>query len=116
MIKKFFLKILSIYQHYISPLTPNSCRYYPTCSEYSKWQYENNSVGIASLLTLKRILTCNALFKGGFDYPIVKRDLKKNPLCLPNQDKKLLNVKYFLIPKDESRFLLIKRFKGNNFD
>ena len=32
--KKILIGFIKIYQKYISPLTPPSCRFYPTCSHY----------------------------------------------------------------------------------
>ena len=32
--KKLLINIVKLYQHYISPLFPPTCRYYPTCSNY----------------------------------------------------------------------------------
>ncbi|PTF51906.1 membrane protein insertion efficiency factor YidD, partial [Staphylococcus cohnii] len=30
--KKLFLGVIYLYQNFISPLTPPTCRFYPTCS------------------------------------------------------------------------------------
>jgi len=116
MIKKIFLKIIDFYQKRVSPLSGNSCRYYPTCSEYGKWQFEKNRPLKALFWTTKRVLTCNHLFEGGFDYPIVKIDLNKNRLCYNNKDKKQICVEYFLIPYKDDRYYLIKKFKGKEVD
>jgi hypothetical protein len=67
---------------------------------------------LALFFTIKRVLTCNQLFLGGFDYPIVKRDLKKNPLFFHQVDKNQICIKYYLYPKGNDRYYLIKRFKG----
>ncbi|MDT4036816.1 membrane protein insertion efficiency factor YidD, partial [Staphylococcus hominis] len=32
MLKKSFLSIIRFYQRFISPMTPPTCRFYPTCS------------------------------------------------------------------------------------
>jgi putative membrane protein insertion efficiency factor len=111
--RRVFIYLIDLYQKSISSWTKSSCRYYPSCSEYAKWQFEANSFYKALFFTIKRILSCNQLFKGGFDYPIVKKSLKKNTLCQHNKDKKLFFVKFYLIPKDGDRYYLIKRFKRN---
>ena len=36
MIGKIFIKIIEFYQKNISPLLGHNCKYYPTCSEYTK--------------------------------------------------------------------------------
>ena len=108
--------MIDLYQRYISRFSSNSCRYYPSCSNYAKMQFEKNTTFKAFVFTLKRILTCNKLFAGGFDYPIVKLDLKINPLSLNQVYKNQFFIKYYLIPKDEYSYYLIKRFKGKDFD
>ena len=49
-----------------------SCRYYPTCSNYAKIQFEHNRFLPALYFSILRILKCNPLFDGGFDYPKIK--------------------------------------------
>jgi putative membrane protein insertion efficiency factor len=109
---KISLKFLEFYQKFLTVLGFGSCRYYPTCSEYAMWQFEKNNFFKAFYFTTIRILKCNQLFEGGFDYPIIKKNLKTNRLCHHNQDKKLFFVKFYLIAKDEHSYYLIKRFKG----
>ena len=74
--KKFYLFPLNGYQ-YISRMLPASCRYYPSCSEYAKWQFEFNTPLRAFSATSLRILRCNQLFEGGIDYPLVNYMPKK---------------------------------------
>lgn len=45
----------------ISPLMPNSCRYVPTCSEYSMIAYKKYGVVKGSVLTAWRLCRCNPL-------------------------------------------------------
>jgi putative membrane protein insertion efficiency factor len=104
-VKKFYLAPLNAYQ-YISRLLPASCRYYPTCSEYAKWQFELNRADKALLQTTLRILRCNQLFDGGIDYPIIKYTPSKL-LCLA---KKPFHIKYWLVPASNDRFYIIKDY------
>ncbi|MFS8652701.1 MAG: membrane protein insertion efficiency factor YidD [Caldibacillus sp.] len=67
MIKKIFLKTIRFYQKFISPIFPPSCRYYPTCSQYGYEAIERFGVIRGGYLTVRRILRCNPLFKGGYD-------------------------------------------------
>ena len=107
MIKKFFIAPIKGYQ-YISRMLPASCRYYPTCSEYAKWQFEFNRPDKALAQSTLRILRCNQLFAGGIDYPIVTY---KAPLLLTlKQDN--LKVKYWLVPKNKKLFYLIKDYNA----
>jgi putative membrane protein insertion efficiency factor len=118
--KKLVLIFLNIYQKFFTLIGYGSCRYYPTCSEYAKWQFEKNSFFKATLFTIKRILTCNQLFSGGIDYPIVKKNLNCNRVCTHKQDKKLFFVKFYLIPttgdKNNQHYYLVKSFKKENID
>ena len=68
MLKTIFIKIIKFYQKFISIIAPNKCRYIPSCSEYSIQQFEHNNFLIALFKTITRILSCNQLFVGGFDF------------------------------------------------
>ena len=107
--KNFYLAPLKAYQ-YISKMLPANCRYYPTCSEYAKWQFELNRADKALVQTTLRILRCNQLFDGGIDYPIIKYTPPKL-LCLTRERFK---IKYWLVPKEKNRYYVIKdyEFKG----
>lgn len=45
----------------ISPLLPNSCRYIPTCSEYSMEAYKRYGFVKGTILTSWRLCRCNPL-------------------------------------------------------
>jgi len=66
-LKRILLKAIRFYQRAISPNFPNTCRFYPTCSEYSKRAIEKHGVIKGSYLGIKRILRCHPLNPGGFD-------------------------------------------------
>ena len=55
------------YQRYISPLLPDSCIYYPTCSQYALEAIEKYGVVRGVWMGTKRILRCHPLHKGGYD-------------------------------------------------
>ena len=65
------IKLIKGYKFLISPLLGNSCRYLPTCSEYSIEALKAFGFFKGTFLSLKRILTCHPWGKGGFD-PIKK--------------------------------------------
>tara|TARA_B100001287_G_scaffold262322_1_gene252121 strand:- start:717 stop:968 length:252 start_codon:yes stop_codon:yes gene_type:complete len=75
------IKIIKAYQFIISPLLGNSCRYLPTCSEYSIETLKTFGLLKGSFLSLKRILSCHPIkFLGGgegFDPVIKKMKVKK---------------------------------------
>ncbi|CAM8888958.1 unnamed protein product [Rhodiola kirilowii] len=66
---KAALAILMFYKREISPLLPRSCRYVPTCSEYSMQAYKKYGVMKGTVLTGWRICRCNPLGGTGFDPP-----------------------------------------------
>lgn len=66
MFKKFFLFLIKIYQK-ISALTPPTCRFTPTCSEYTKQAIKKYGVLKGSWLGIKRICKCHPFNEGGYD-------------------------------------------------
>mgnify|MGYP003682164531 FL=1 len=65
------IKIIKIYKFLISPLLGNSCRYLPTCSEYSIDALKTYGFFKGFFLSMKRILSCHPWGSGGFD-PVKK--------------------------------------------
>jgi len=55
------------YQRCISPSLPPSCRFYPSCSEYSLQAMEKYGLAKGSWLGIRRILRCHSLHPGGYD-------------------------------------------------
>jgi len=64
---KIFLSIIKFYQQSISPMFPASCRYVPTCSEYSKQAFIKYGAFKGIWLSLKRILRCHPFGGHGYD-------------------------------------------------
>ena len=65
--KRFFVYLIEKYQRYISPIFGKSCRFYPTCSEYTKQAIKKYGVIKGSFYGIKRIIRCNPFSKGGYD-------------------------------------------------
>ena len=69
------IKLIKGYRFIISPLLGHSCRYLPTCSEYSIEALKVYGFFKGSYLSLKRILSCHPIKLlgggGGFD-PVIK--------------------------------------------
>ena len=116
MLRKLALKFLDIYQKFFTLIGFGSCRYYPTCSEYAKWQFEKNNIFKAFYHSALRILRCNQLFVGGIDYPIIKKNLKRKKVCNNNETKNSFIVKFWLVPKQGDKYYLIKTFKRKTID
>lgn len=93
-----------LYQKFISPFKPRSCRYYPSCSEYAIWQFETNGFWRALISSTLRILRCNKLFIGGIEYP---RAHFVPPKITPKINKIPMHIKYFIVPQRDY-FVIIK--------
>jgi len=74
--KEFLLKVIRLYQKYLSFdsgffkrlfLTDKACRFYPTCSEYTYQSIEKYGIISGTWKALKRIVRCNPWNKGGND-------------------------------------------------
>ena len=66
-VKNLMIYLIKIYQKWISPLKPPTCRFVPTCSNYAVTAIERYGAFKGSLLTMKRLLKCHPFHKGGFD-------------------------------------------------
>ncbi len=67
MLKSLLLALIRFYRAFISPLSPPSCRYVPTCSEYGLEAVGKYGVFKGGWLTVKRICRCHPFHKGGYD-------------------------------------------------
>ena len=67
MIKKLCIKLIEFYQKKISTNLGHRCKYYPTCSEYTKQAIEKYGVLKGIFKGFIRILRCNPFSKGGYD-------------------------------------------------
>jgi len=63
----FFILLVKFYQLSISPLLPNSCRYSPTCSQYTIQALREHGVIKGLALGIYRIVRCNPWGGHGFD-------------------------------------------------
>ena len=68
-----FIFLVRIYQTLISPLTPATCRYQPTCSHYTVEALKTHGIFRGSGLALKRIFSCHPWGGSGYD-PVPKKD------------------------------------------
>ncbi|MCI8620472.1 MAG: membrane protein insertion efficiency factor YidD [Clostridia bacterium] len=65
--RKVLVLLIGKYQKYISPILGKNCKYYPTCSEYTKQAIGKYGVLKGIFYGLKRIIKCNPFSKGGYD-------------------------------------------------
>jgi hypothetical protein len=59
--------VLRMYQRFVSPMLPHSCRFVPTCSEYAMEAVERYGVTRGSMLAAGRLLRCHPFARAGYD-------------------------------------------------
>ena len=64
--------VVQLYRVWISPLTPPSCRFTPTCSEYAVEALRQRGAVVGLGLTVVRVLKCAPWHPGGWD-PVPER-------------------------------------------
>jgi uncharacterized protein len=72
------IKLIKGYQLFISPFFGYSCRYLPTCSEYTIEALKEFGLAKGTYMSLKRISSCHPIkFLGGGDgFDPVKKEMK----------------------------------------
>jgi putative membrane protein insertion efficiency factor len=66
-VKQVVLAAIRFYRKWISPGLPPSCRFYPSCSEYTYQAVEKYGVLRGGWLGIRRIARCHPFNPGGFD-------------------------------------------------
>ena len=72
------IKLIKGYKFFISPLFGNSCRYFPSCSEYSIEALKKFGLLKGFFKSFKRILSCHPIkiLGGGEGFDPVKKNIK----------------------------------------
>lgn len=65
--KRIALGLITFYRRYISPMTPPSCRFQPSCSEYAYEAVSKYGILKGGRLAVWRILRCNPWGGSGWD-------------------------------------------------
>jgi hypothetical protein len=75
---KGLIKLIKGYKYLISPLFGHSCRYLPTCSEYSIDALKEFGFVKGLFMSIKRILSCHPIkfLGGGEGFDPVKKVMK----------------------------------------
>ena len=68
--------VIRVYQRVISPLTPPTCRYYPSCSAYAVTALERFGPIKGSYLATRRLLRCHPWAAGGVDHVPGRDDIR----------------------------------------
>jgi hypothetical protein len=62
-----FILLVKFYQKIISPLTPATCRYTPTCSHYTLMALQKHGLFKGGWMGIRRIFSCNPWGGSGYD-------------------------------------------------
>tara|TARA_Y100001958_G_scaffold8475_1_gene5209 strand:+ start:990 stop:1229 length:240 start_codon:yes stop_codon:yes gene_type:complete len=74
---KISIGFIKSYKYLISPLLGNSCRYFPTCSDYSVEAFKTYGFLKGFYMSIIRVLSCNPFKEGGIDPVVKKNNLKR---------------------------------------
>lgn len=67
MVRAVLLTLIRLYQRFVSPALPPSCRFYPTCSHYAHEAIATHGAMRGGWLALGRLSRCHPLHPGGYD-------------------------------------------------
>lgn len=68
--KKLLIRLIEMYQKHISKWLESkniNCKFYPTCSEYTKQAIQKYGATKWIIIGICRIIRCNPFSKGGYD-------------------------------------------------
>jgi len=65
--KRLLIGLIRVYQYALSPLLGRSCRYVPSCSEYTAQAVQKHGAMKGGWLGAKRICRCHPWHPGGYD-------------------------------------------------
>ena len=68
--KRLLLWFIRFYQKRISPCTPPSCNFMPTCSRYAYEAINKYGSLKGTWLALRRLLRCHPFYKGDYYDPV----------------------------------------------
>jgi uncharacterized protein len=64
---RLLVALLRVYQRFVSPVIPPSCRFYPSCSAYAVKALQVHGPLRGIWLTVRRLLRCAPWHPGGYD-------------------------------------------------
>ena len=66
-VKYLSLRLITLYQAALSPLLGSSCRFSPTCSQYTYEAIDRHGWLKGAWMGIRRISRCHPFSKGGYD-------------------------------------------------
>jgi uncharacterized protein len=64
---RLVMRLIVMYQRFMSPLLGSVCRYEPTCSEYTRQAVEKYGATRGTWMGVRRVARCHPFHKGGYD-------------------------------------------------
>ena len=61
------IAVIRFYQRFLSPFTGTSCRFYPSCSDYSIQALQKYGFPRGCFKTIIRLFKCHPYHPGGYD-------------------------------------------------
>jgi putative membrane protein insertion efficiency factor len=77
---------IRFYQRCVSPFTPPSCRFYPSCSHYTYGSIQRFGLWRGGWLGLKRICKCHPFHPGGYD-PVPELETSTREMSVRSEHK-----------------------------
>lgn len=65
--RAIIIRIIRLYQRFVSPLLGANCRFYPSCSGYTLEALEKHGLLRGGWLSIRRLCRCHPLNPGGID-------------------------------------------------
>jgi len=88
MMQALLIGLVKGYRMFLSPLLGSSCRFEPTCSQYSLQALQNHGAAAGSYLTITRLARCHPWCEGGSDpVPAEKPRLFSRLISTPTEKK-----------------------------
>jgi hypothetical protein len=79
---RVLLTLIRLYRRWLSPLTPPSCRFTPSCSAYAEEAVTEHGAARGGWLALRRLLRCHPFGGSGFD-PVPGKHPRREELQPP---------------------------------
>lgn len=67
MSQRVLVALVRGYQRFVSPYTPPTCRFYPSCSAYAVEAIQRHGPWRGMALATRRLLRCHPFHPGGYD-------------------------------------------------